>query len=296
MSRKASPYMVPGLDAWELGRWEILQNGEWGPAPDVLEGWDPATDYRLRRTVRVDTAAIRGATLIPPEVPLRLATSWRSSTTGMTGLAGGVDLTEGLHTHGIILPGGKLGGIVSLRTTLTLGGTWAGVIGSAHLAGSVLLEEVSRMAVEGDLSMFPVSIVDFATTFYDPDASWHLTTSPDLEAPFMGTFLLEVNAQDAELVQAIRADKQSDRDRALIESLQQSVAMLMLEFAQLCDQDGAVSSNNWEPETVGGSLRRVLLSAGLRSGAPPADVTDLADRRSQLDGSTRRAGQGRGFL
>ena len=142
------------------------------------------------------------------------------------------------------------------------------------------------------MSMFPVHGVDFSHTNLHPSASWHLEGSPDLHAPFMGTFRLLLNRLDGELMKAVERGAKTARQQALVDELAHGVAELLLELAvvhrdELSDRDG------WPTDTVGDVLSRCLAQAGeLRE---PSGAQDLPRFRSTLAGIVRAGGQGRMF-
>lgn len=296
MTRQALPYIaLPDGDA-HLGEWQVHRQGEWWGDIRELDDWAPGTDIRMRREITASAADIRAVTQLPADVPLKVVTSWTNSVTNMIGRAGVTHLDHpAVATHEILLPGSRVGGTVTLRTTFVAGRDCDPRPGVAHLAGSVLYADNYRLALEGAAALFPVAVVDFAHTTYDLDASWFLTTSPELEAPFMGRFQLEVNSRDTELVSAIAAEKPTDRQKTLLTEMQHQLAMLLLEFAQGCNQEAELTEGDWLPDTVGDALKRILISSGEDGRSSPLVILDLAQRRADREGITRRSGHGRPF-
>lgn len=296
MSSQAFPYVVPLRESVRFGPWLIRQQGEWVTASSEFEGWDPGSDVLLRREVSLDVEAVVGRTLIPAGASLAVVTSWVSSGVNMSGEAGRTAVSRhDSFLHEVRLPGSQVGGTVLLKTALLLADAVPFRPGVAHLPGSVFVSDQFRLALEGSAAMFPVAIVDFAHTSHDSDASWHLAASSDLEAPFMGRFQLKVNSRDRELVAAIGAEQPTERQVALIEEMRHQVAMLLLEYAQLCDLDGSVTGGEFYPDSVGDALARVLSSAGGERVTSPTGDHTVAERRSAREGATRRSGQGRSF-
>jgi hypothetical protein len=195
-----------------------------------------------------------------------------------------------------LLRGTRIGGVVRLRTTLSVVALPpVSSPGVAWMPGSILSDDVHMLALEGSLSMFPVHEVDFSHTRLSPEASWHLETSTDLTAPFLGAFRLLLNSRDKELMAAVARGVKDKRQQALWEELQHGVAMAMLELAVLLGEELA-DRDPWPPETVGDVLSR-MLAAGQQDGEMrmPSGPHDAADFRTRLAGATRYLGHGRAF-
>jgi hypothetical protein len=296
VTRGAKPYLVPEPGAISLGGWQMLNDDDWVDLGDQVDGWDTGTDLRIRREVRVDWARVREEAGLDAGAQLRATVSWASSTTTMRGIAGSVPVpTSGLMLFDGVLPGDRVAGVLDLRTTVCVAADAPSSPGVAQTAGAILHEERWRLALEGTGSMFPVSVIDFARTVYDPDASWHLETSVDLDAPFMGRFLLSLNSRDTELVEAVSARSRTPRQESLVEELHHGVAQLLLRLAEDVNVEDPLDDREFAADTVGDILSRTLSAVDT---APPTSALDPADvsaRRSRLEGSTRRTGHGRAF-
>ena len=285
---------MPADGIVDLGVWQLGKGEEWETAPSELSGWDPDTDVLLRRELRVDLETLRSQTLLHEPASFRAVTTWDSSSTGMSGSAGSTPISgSGRFFHEATLPGSRVGGIVMLRTSIVLSSNGPRLPGAAWRLGSVLVEDRFSIALEGTLSMFPVEVIDFAGTMNDPDASWHLRASDDLEAPFLGSFRLQINKKDGALVSAIEAPKPSDAQQVILDDLHQAVAMLLLEMALLADEEHSLSDVVWPVGSAGEALDRVLSASG--SDLPRRPQADLSARRTDYDGATRRTGHGRAF-
>lgn len=296
MTRGAKPYLVPEQGTLSLGPWQIQSDDEWLPLSDQVEGWDTGTDLRLRREVRVEWGRLQAETGIPEGVPLLVTTSWTSSTTTMRGLAGTAPIPPtGLLLFDTDLLGDQVGGVLDLRTTVVVGADWAAGEGVAGAAGAVLHEDQWRLALEGDGAMFPVSVIDFSHTQHDPDASWHLETSVDVDAPFMGRFLLSLNARDTELVEAVSTKSRTPRQEALLDDLHHGVAQLMLRLAQDVNIEEPLVERVWVPDSIGDVLARTLAASDDLPPTSASEPGDLSNRRTRIEGSTRRSGHGRSF-
>lgn len=296
MTRGAKPYLVPDPSAATFGTWMLRTGGGWETLGDQIVGWDSWTDLEIRRDVQVDLVRMRAEAGLPGPIPLKLTVSWTSSSTQMSGVATQQTLpSSGVAVVDALLPGGQVGGVLDINTTLTVSTEWEAPAGMAHEPGAILLANTWRLALEGTGSLFPVSVVDFSHTMFDPDASWHLTTSTDLEAPFLGRFLLSVNTRDRELMEAVSAKVRTPRQDALVTDLHHGVAQLILRLAQEVNLGDPLSERDWPADSVGDILSRTLGASDLLPPVSTAEPDDLSMRRSQVEGSTRRSGHGRVF-
>ncbi|WP_051760522.1 hypothetical protein [Herbidospora cretacea] len=294
MPADVRPYLVPrsGTVVWEP--WFLLDAQEWKSLPSTIDGWDPGTDLRAARRVRVDVARfVQETGLDLADVAVTL--SWTSSTTDMTEAAPPAyfDLT-GAAVVDATLKGERLSGTLSLRSTISLvRPSFDRGAGVATAPGSVLADEVQRVVLESMSSMFPVHEIDFSHTRLSPTASWHLETSTDLSAPFYGSFRVLLNKRDRELRAAVTRGTRDRRQQALLDELQAGIAMLLLELA-LHLRAELMERDEWPPDSVGDVLGRTLAASPLHSLAPPSAV-DLAEFRTQIAGATRNLGRGRIF-
>jgi hypothetical protein len=284
------PYVVPSRDAVAFGGWVTGEDD--AALPAELVGWDPQTDVAARQVVTVDLEGFVREAGLPETVRLGLNVSWLSASTGMRGVLASVDLSEQQIIE-VLLPGEKLSGNVLLRTTVTLAEDHAGPIGSARSAGSVLAEHLQSVAVEGQSEMFPVSVADLSHSPFGPYASWHLQTSADLEAPFMGAFLLVLNKRDQELTAAVNSTRRNARQDALLEQLEADVATVMVEMAIKLSAD--LQSDVWPAGTVGHVLHRYLRIAERYKVGRNDSAEDVADFRARIASAVREDGAGRMF-
>jgi hypothetical protein len=297
MASDVRPYLVPAPATVSWDPWSLWDGEDRTTLPDAIDGWDSGTDLRIRRIVRVDVERFLAETGLDISERVALTVSWTSSASGMTESASPISLARsGVTVAEALLPGVRIGGTVRLRSTLCLTSSMlqrsAGV---AWIPGSVFDEHKRRLALEGTLSMFPVHDLDFSRTRLSADASWHLETTTDLTAPFLGTFRLLLNNRDRELMAAVSRGAKDKRQQAIIEDLQQGVAMQLLELAVLLREDLSLR-DAWPPETVGDVLARVLASsAGSVDIFGPTGPHDFAEFRTRLAGAVRASGHGRPF-
>lgn len=293
MPADVRPYFVPlpGTVVWD--DWLYLDGAEWTALPHYIEGWDPGTDVRVQRTVRVDTGGFRRQVLMDCSATI-LTLSWTSSTTGMTEKARPVRMpATGIGTIEALLEGARLAGVIQMRTTLSLADApEQAPPGAPWIPGSILAKDERRLALEGTLSMFPVHAIDFTHTRLPINASWHLETSTDLTAPFLGTFRLLINTGDAELDAAVARGAKDKRQQAICDGLEEGVGATMLELAVLlCNE--LEERESWPPDSVGEVLTRTLrLGRDIRPTAGPEELTEF---RTRLASAIRSSGRGRIF-
>jgi hypothetical protein len=291
------PYLVPDPSSVQFGPWRWTAADRTEELPGCLPDWDTNTDLHIVRDVSVDFDQLLQQTSLPPATVFALAVSWTSSTTGMNGsiepypIAGG-----GVVSLAATLPGDRLAGVMTLRTTLTLfNSPPVRAPGVVWLPGSVLIEDNHHLGLEGNDPPFPTHEIDFAHTRLDPDASWHLETSTELTAPFLGTFQLLLNRRDTELIAAVSRGRKDGRQQVIVDDLEHGVATLLLELA-LHHRHELAEHDDWPPGTVGDVLDRILCASSasghLRVSTGPHDV---AEARTMLAGAARAAGRGRRF-
>jgi hypothetical protein len=291
------PYLVPGDGVVRFSPWHSFTVDGWQPLPDRVPDWDPDTSLTLRREVDIDLARMHQECGLPPDTDLTITVTWISSTTGMRNSVPPVLVTAyGPQILDCLLPGDEVAGEVTIKTVLTLAQqATERTPGVAWQAGSILVRDLQTVAVGPADPPFPVHQMDFARTRLDPEASWHLETSTELNAPFLGTFLLLLNTRDKELIDAVARGRKTPRQIALLEELEHGVGTLLLELAvNLRDEiDGGA---DWPTGSIGNVLKRILDGSSRSSLHPPAGPHDLAEVKTMLSGAARAAGRGRRFL
>ncbi|POH69952.1 MULTISPECIES: hypothetical protein [Cryobacterium] len=294
MTRDVLPYLLPQEGAVEFRGW--LLEGLEGPTtlPEVIEWWDPDTDISMSRTVSVDMEKVLAGTGLTEDAEMSITVSWTSSSTGMTSAAWSKRVQSGgLHRVDLVLPSKQIGGVLSIRSTLALTKPMSVARrGVAGVVGSILAEDLWRVSLEGTAARFPIAMTDFAGTNYGTESSWALQTSLELDAPFMGSYLLMVNKRDTELAKAIGRGGKAPRDVFLIDQLELEVATLFIELG-LERREELEFVENWPPESVGEVLSRWLKSPGASNLHPPTDAGELSEYRSRITSVAREAGFGR---
>jgi len=296
MPHEVKPFRVPSSQSWRVGEWQLLRDGGWQALPDVLEDWDADTALHVRQIIDVDHEVIVEQSGLGLGATLVVTASWSSSSNQMTDLIDRVPVTERVVTLEATLPQGRIGGVLTITTSLALGATGnTGAVAAPKEPGSVLLDSTTTVALQGDGAMFPVAVIDFAATPFDVESSWVLEVSSDLEAPFLGVFQLLVNERDEELVRAITRPSSDASDRQLVFALEEGVAGVLAEAA-LAVQNELRDGGAWEAGTVGSVLNSMLDDVESRGLSLPGSGPEaISDFRSRLSGVVRSLGYGRSF-
>lgn len=292
MAREVWPFRRAAASSIEFAPW-LLTGVDSVLLPGFFEGWDPLTDIVIERTIRSDVAAIRSETGLGSDAPLVLSVSWINRQSFMTESAYRAPLDQDQKIR-IALPASRLGGSITLRTTVAVASTdTSRPLGVARWAGSVLASHEQTLVLEGSGPMFPISEVDFAGSVYLPDASWALQLPDDLTLPVLGSVLLLINSRDNELVHALSASKPDPRQTALLETLEGQVGAFLI--AAAASHRGELESEDWADQSVGELLASYLAIAedhGVLKVLTGADPGIIA---AAFDGAVRAEGFGRVF-
>lgn len=294
MDRHLFPYRVISADAVEWTDPELLvaSASAWTPVGREVPGWDPSANLTVRGAVRVDPRRVEldtGLTL--GEMALVVAWTSSASRTRSAGSRQPFDPSGGA-SYQVILPGAEIDGVLEIDLCIVAIPSGAVDIGTANRSGSILARRAHQVALEGNVGMFPVEIIDFARTRLPNKASWYLEMSQDLDQPFLAGYRLQVNKRDAELTSAIGATSPSEREAVLLSELEEGVFGLLLEAAALL-QDELMAKEAWEPDTVGFVLKSVLSRLD-DPGVYPTSPAELANWRASTTSRVRGAGVGRG--
>lgn len=269
---KAWPYRRLQADFVEAERWQLsIGTSAASPLRDLTSGWDPQAVMRLARVFRLCDGAHESLG-IAPDTPLLVAITWRATGSGLRGVAGRWTVPASASFDrelSVELHGDALGGVLTLRTQVVLGHALARLPHRPHLAGSVLWEDEVETRLEGSDPSFPVTIVDFSYTLFDPRAEWHLSIGDDPEAAAMGSLRLYVNSRFAATRDAFAgAASANPAQEMILRSVMSDVRRLMLERGLTLDRDRA-----WEPGSLGALLVHRL--AVDLPGRAPAGLQDM---------------------
>ncbi|MCM6763242.1 hypothetical protein NB037_12520 [Rathayibacter sp. ZW T2_19] len=286
-----APYRTPraGTITWSVP--DLLDGETWVPLGEEIEGWDPSIDLIIRGSVEIDPQAIEtetGLTL----AEMALVVSWSCSSSRFRAAAPRQALAQsGVTSFTVTLPGDRLDGKVEVTTAVVALPRADVGAGTARRRGSVLADRRFTVALEGTVGMFPVEIVDFVKTRLPNKASWHLETSQDLDQTFLAGFRLQINERDTELTKAIGSRKPNERERMLLDALEEGVLGLLLESASMLQHELA-EETRWEEETVGYVLYSLLTRAD-DLGTVPTAPAELAMWRAEIMSKVRGLGVGR---
>jgi len=285
-----APYRTPQPATVVWSDPDLLDGDAWVPLKDEVEGWDPSIDLVIRGSVEIDPRAVETETGLTLQ-EMALVVSWSCSSSRFRAAAPRMRLAEaGVTDFNITMPGGRLDGKVEITTAVVAIPSADVGAGTARRRGSVLAERRYTVALEGTIGMFPVEIVDFVKTRLPNAASWHLETSQEPDQAFLAGFRLQINEGDAELTKAIGSRKPTDREKMLLDGLEEGVLGLLLESASMLQEE--LTEREWEEETVGFVLRSLLTRAD-DLGSVPTVPSELAMWRAAIMSKVRSLGVGR---
>ena len=194
-------------DPWRLS----LNRGDWQKAGDFVDGWDAASEIRVRRTLKVDPH-IAAADLGVSARTLRLALSVRVGT-GPGRLPRRIVLRERRELDSgtwreeieLSVPGDRLALVLDLRTDVILADL-AGEAGrlSPQRIGDRLWSDTVRPALEGEETRFPLEVADLRKLLGDVPAAgapWFLHWSPvDWHRDFHGAARVYLNRERPDVI------------------------------------------------------------------------------------------------
>lgn len=290
------PYLTPSDEVVDMQPWSFLQHGESVPLVSPVEGWVTGTDLSLSRGIVVDLQSLRQECRLPDGCGLELVVSWRSDASKIQRCVYKRLLDSSRNEVQVTLSGREIGGTVRISTTLVLAEDLADPApGSPHRRGSILVRDVYSVTLEGEGSMFPMAVVDFASRPYADLASWFVETSTDLEANFSSVFQVMINEHDKALIKAIEADKPTREQQALIDDLSSGVMQVVLELAYALKADGELKADEYGESTVGQVLFGLIEQTGDVDLGDLGDSSQIARRQSLFQAMARGIAVGRVF-
>lgn len=287
-----APYLLPSEPSFEFAPWQRVVDSEPEALPGMIAGWAPGTPVALTRSLTVDLAEFLRTAGLPEDTELWINVSWIGSNSRIRERLRRQILVEGINVLDVSLPDERIGGTVTVRTTICLAHDLDVVAGVASRPGSVLASDEESIILEGDSSTFPTAVVDFASVARHPKASWNLVVSDDVDASFGGRFLLEINEQDKKLVSAIEAEKPKGEQKVLIDSMMTGVGELLLELALRLRKSGRLQHGIYEEGSVGAVLNGLLERADFETTPDLDDPVGIAGLRSTLQGAAQSLGFG----
>jgi hypothetical protein len=267
------------------GHWLGLDGNELTSLPD----WDYTTAVVARRELDIDVAGLRADCGLD-EAALAVVVLWRSTRTGLHGAIAGGDVDEGRSTSllEVDLEGLELGGTLHLTTRIVLGTAIAPRPLTAHLPGTILWQDHSRIALEGAAARFPMETVDFqAARLPAAAAAWYLDWPREhLEEPTLGAMRLFLNSRHPTVSALISGSLETEAAAAVVSTMRFDVARTLVVGA--LEDEEFRDGPDYPEGSVGASMRRLLrvhwpgetttsLYAQLRS-RPDAFFSSLQER------------------
>ena len=253
--RSVRPFIPISADTVRVEPWNLIANGRTGPLPEIVDGWDYATDLQLSRLVHADAIRVLESCELPPDTPLGWIVTWTTMESKLVGASAIRSVSDGADSLDIQVSGSSLGARIRLMTKIVLLEDRAHADnGTAKHAGSVLFEDSVQITLLGNLAQFPIAIVDFEIAGLDDDASVVVEIDPDPATPALAGLQLLLNQRDTELVAAASAATSEDpRQSALVASVSEQVTQEMLLYAVRHAE--VLQAEEWEEGTIGAACK-----------------------------------------
>ena len=259
MSRVAFPFATLRAAAVHATPWELHSNGRLLSPAKSVAAWDYGVDLGLRRELRINweeakeqlgfesrdaefdvvVTAGTGAGAIP-----RARRSlWKKRLKTDTGA---VEIA-------IVAPGGGLSGRLHVETALILArpANQRTSIAPASV-GARLWRDVHDLALEGDVSRFPMEAVSFRSQFPGAgrdEALWLLHWQPSsLQSDFLGAVRLYLNTDQPEFLEKFRTGD------SLVMRMVLSAIMSEMITTVLTMDDGAEALGQSDPASIAGRV------------------------------------------
>ncbi|MDV2476198.1 hypothetical protein F8M49_14125 [Rhodococcus zopfii] len=290
------PYLTPSDDSVDMQPWMLRRQGESVPLVSPVEDWVTGTDLSLSRGVVVDLQSVRKQCRLPDGCPLELVVSWRSDATKIQRRVLKRLLDDSRNEVQVTLSGTEIGGTVRISTSVVLSEDITEPDpGSPHRRGSILIRDVYSVTLEGEGSMFPMAVIDFAGRPYDDRASWFVETSTDLEANFSSVFQVMINERDKSLIKAIESEKPTREQQALLDELSSGVMQVVLELAYALKANRELGVEEYGDGSVGQVLRGLVDQTGDLDLGDLRDPSEIARRHALFQAMARGIAAGRVF-
>lgn len=292
MRGRVRPYLIADPGSVQFGAWEYRHGDTWEALAGAVSDWDYNTDLQIRASVAIDAEAFRESVGLESDVELRLTVGWRCTDGRIGDRALSVPVGEATPDELLVmLPGNRLGPEIDLATRIVLAADVPATRpGVAHLAGSVLWEQITKVLLAGVGGRFPVMVVDFGASGLDADASWVLDLPTDLGAPVQGSLVLLINSCDSDLVAAASGRRKGAE--GLLEDLHEEVAVQLLDHAVA--HAAELEADDWDEASLGATLSILADRVDGGVGALAAlRVSHPTAYRAKLVGEARRNGFGR---
>ncbi|CAB3783989.1 hypothetical protein LMG28688_01754 [Paraburkholderia caffeinitolerans] len=229
------PYRCANSARLGGGSWEIVSANAPGATASSPIEIDYLSTIQVRRQLSVDAEGVRRDCGLPEHVPLLVSASWSSAGTFVKRCLAQIELSDrDIHQRIDLsgeIPGAEVAGTLQIETSILLARDNAQAAALiAKYAGSVLARDRHAVCLDESTSRFPVEIVDFNAVFWaNPEAGWRLSwNSLDMEAPFLRSVRLFVNAGHARVVQAVSDEPPSPEAKAIRDAIYFDVARSLI--------------------------------------------------------------------
>jgi hypothetical protein len=258
------PYLRAPKDAVSAEPWQTVADGAPAPLPSVLPHWDSNAKLSLLRRVSVDMHSLATHCRLDRSDKIRACAVWRSTGTALRGRGASVELAVHQHRQDAVLQaeitGHLLAGDLHLHSVIVLSETRARSRPlSARLAGSVLWDERSVVALEGSASRFPMEMLDFNATHWAPyQAGWYLAwNKDDLQIPFLRNIRLYLNSMQPAVAAAVRSTNPTSEQQAIRSAIYYDVGRQLIRGA-LQSEDLLDSPADFSEGSTGHALLRLM--------------------------------------
>ena len=245
--------------------------------PARMEGWDYATDITVEKSLTADPLPeLLEDCGLSSSAKIAAMICWHATGTKTRGVSTPRILTDGELGLRAELPGHELSGNLELRTRIVLVDS-GGSVGSitASRRGSTLWEDKRphRVALEGNLSRFPTTVVDFHNhPHFANDALWALGWDPDdLGRPTLGAICLYLNESHPGHKRLVAPQEGEE----LLNVLRLDVARQMLDGAM--ENSDFSTDDTHSEDTLGATLAQ--LQQLVFHGMSTSDVRELRRTR-----------------
>ena len=219
--QKIIPFLTPSDELVTCEPWLLIEPRE-EVLPTLFPEWDSATDLRLKRCLKIDLSGIWQTCNLLPRDTLVLVTEWASDGTSLRGVSDKKILSHGQEPDleiEIQIPGSELSQSLVLKTRLIFFPSEDGQRNklSPHLPGSILWEDLYKVALEGEGSRFPMETINFERLNGVPlNANWHLSWLPyEPELQLSANVRLYLNSNSEDVIKALTESKPTEKHLAI---------------------------------------------------------------------------------
>ena len=253
-------------------------------ADTVLEDWDYSADVSVQLDLHVDLEGVCADIGVSGEVKLAALIHWNATGSNLRGAGPATVVKQGNNTLRLDLPGGELGGVLTLSPRVVLKG--ADVFGplSPRRCGSTLWSDQIVVTLEGGGARLPTMPVPFSRLGIGAGgtAAWALSVeNADLEASASSSILLYLNTEHPRVAEML-SDQPTPETAVLLDFIEYDVTRQLVMRA--LDTEDLYDS--YQPSA--GSLGEALLNV-IRRLFPGRSLVDLRHDRNISPGDLEAA-------